>query len=97
MAMEISKEEVEFAKFACHEFATFGFNAMSKIQQKKMQYAQYIHEMLLLVLGHFQGDVGKCWRFLHYALDERTYIECLKYVVHVHDELEKRKNLNPET
>ena len=98
MAYEPTKEEVEFAKFACNEFATFGFNALTKVQQKKMQYRQYIHEMLLLVLGQFQGDVDKCWRFLHYALDERTVIECQKYVISVHEDLEnRRKLLTPST
>ena len=84
-----TKEEVEFAKFASKTFATWGFEHLTKVQQKKITYKQYIHEMLMLVMAQFQGDVDKCWRFLAYALDESTFQDCYNYVISARQELAK--------
>ena len=47
MAIEISKEEQEFARFASTTFATWGFEHTDKLMKKQMTRKQYIPEMLI--------------------------------------------------
>ncbi len=89
MAIEISKEEQEFARFASTTFATWGFEHTDKLMKKQMTRKQYIHEMLLLILTQFQGDAQKAWRFLDYALTPNEVKECQQYVVYARQELVK--------
>lgn len=85
---KITKEEIEFAKFSSGIFADWGFENLTKVMEKKLQYKQYIHEMLLLVFNHFQGDGAKTWRFLKYALNDKTYNDCKAYAAYVHQQLQ---------
>lgn len=84
-----TKEDIEFAEFATHEFATWGFINLGKVIKKQKPYKEYLQEMLLLVLTHFQGDAPKAWRFLKSNLTDKEYQDCEKYVVYARQELVK--------
>lgn len=87
---DITAEDIEFAKFASHEFADWGFRHLTQVQQGRMTYKQYIHEMLLLVLTQFKCDGEKSWRFLSQAVSEDTLKDCQRYVVYARQELVKK-------
>ena len=76
------REMYEFGIFQATIFASWGFNKMTDVIHKKITYKQYIHDMLLFIMGHFQ-EPDKAHRFLQ-TLDDKTLRACEDYIVENH-------------
>jgi hypothetical protein len=91
MASGISDEEIKFAKITATEFATWGFEHISKVTDGKMSSDKYYHEMILWAIRRFAGDFAMAGRFLLYALPPNEYVEMRSYSQKVSRNLQQEK------
>lgn len=96
MSMNISEEEIKFAKIAAGEFATWGFMNMQKVVNGKMSSDKYYHEMILWAIRRFAGDFAMAGRFLEYALTPEQYIEMRAYSQKVSRNLQHERGTENE-